>query len=270
VFSEDFLGADVVFPALHGKYGEDGTVQGLCEVLNIPYVGCGVLSSAVCLDKPVSKRLAAGVRGLGQVEFLEIHSDELKRFDDFELRVSGGIGYPCFVKPVTTGSSCGISKVCNKDELFKALSYASEFEHRLMVEKAVSGRELEVGVIGNRKPIVSGVGEIVHKSGFYDYDTKYTEGAAEVIFSAKLDENKKDEIRRFALEVYRALGCEGMARVDFFMENGTNSIIFNEVNTVPGFTPTSMFHKLFAEDGIPLPKLLDKLVEFAIERVGKQ
>ncbi|MCL2702207.1 MAG: D-alanine--D-alanine ligase [Defluviitaleaceae bacterium] len=257
--------ADAVFPALHGEYGEDGTIQGLCELAGLPCVGSGMLSSAMCLDKPVSKRLAAGIGGLFRVPFLEFNASDPSRFEEIAAKVRDALGYPCFVKPVNTGSSCGISKAVNGDGLFESLRLAAGFAPRIIVEAAVKGRELEVGVLGNDSPVASGVGEIITSHGFYDYDSKYTEGAAEVVVSADIDKNIAESIRYYALEVYKIMGCRGMARVDFFLENGTNRVLFNEINTIPGFTPTSMYPKLFEHEGIPMARLVDKLVELAIE-----
>jgi len=262
-------GVDVVFPALHGEDGEDGVVQGLCRLLSTPCVGSGVLSSAICLDKPSAKRLTSFVQGLGQVRFADFDMREGVKFEEIRERVKKDVRFPCFVKPANAGSSLGISKAETENELKEAVDIAAKYHPVVMAEEMIVGRELEAGVLGNVMPIVSGVGEIVTKNGFYDYGTKYDKGGAEVIFSADLDENTKERVRGFALKVFRALKCSGMARIDFFLEDGTGRVVFNEVNTLPGFTPTSMFPGLFAEINIPIEKLVDKLVELAIEEGAK-
>lgn len=261
----DFFGempVDVVFPALHGKNGEDGSVQGVCVLADVPCVGSGILASAVCMDKPMSKKLAAGIKGLAQVEFVEFCAGE--DFDVVARKVKDNVGYPCFCKPVKAGSSRGISKVFDKEGLAAAFGEAAAHDSRIIVERAVTGRELEVGILGNDKPIASPVGEIVTDRPFYDYEAKYTEGAAQVLIPAPLDRDVEAAARALALEIYRVMGCAGMARVDFFLEDKTERLIFNEVNTIPGFTPTSMYPKLFAHMGLSLADLADKLVDFSL------
>ena len=259
---------DAVFPALHGKNGEDGCIQGLCALAGLPCVGSGPLSSAICMDKAVAKRLTSDIDGLGQVPFLTIDAAEgldTSRFHDLSRKVEGLLGYPCFCKPINTGSSRGISKIMDKSGLLQAVKRAGAHDSKLIVEQAVSGRELEVGILGNERLTVSTVGEICVRGGFYDYDAKYTDGGADIIIPASVEEQIMERVKELALKIYRTLGCAGMARVDFFMEHKTNRIIFNEINTIPGFTPTSMYPKLFARAGLSMADLIDKLVELAIE-----
>lgn len=247
---------DVVFPALHGKNGEDGAVQGLCQLLGLPVIGCGVLSSALCLDKPFSKMLTADIPGLTQVPYKLIYAgDDLSEFNEF----------PYFVKPADTGSSIAISRVNSDKELREAVMEAAKYNDRIIIEKEINGREFEVGVIGNKKLTVSCVGEVIPKNEFYDYEAKYTEGLAELVVGVDLPGDVSNRIRALAAEIFKALGCRGMARVDFFYVQETGEVIFNEVNTVPGFTETSLFHRLFDKIGISLPKLIELLIEFALE-----
>ena len=259
---------DVVFPVLHGPRGEDGTIQGLLELAGVPYVGSGVLASAVGMDKVTMKKVF-DFHGLPQVEWLgftglEWGSDS----SGLSQRVGDEIGYPCFVKPSNMGSSVGISKVEGSEELSTAVEAAAEFDRRIIIEAGVNAREIEVSVLGNEEPEVSLPGEILVSEGFYDYENKYTEGASEIAAPADLPENVIEEVQSVARTAYRAVDAAGMARVDFFLERGTNRLLLNEINTIPGFTPTSVYARLWGASGLPYEELLERLIGLALERHG--
>jgi D-alanine-D-alanine ligase len=260
---------DVVFPVLHGPYGEDGTIQGMLELAGIPYVGSGVLASAVGMDKLTMKKVFAH-HGLPQVEWLDLTRKEWE--EDRETRIEGienSIGYPCFVKPANLGSSVGIGKAENTEELGDALDTASHFDRRIIVEEGVDAREIEVSVLGNEDPDVSVPGEIlIKKEGFYDYEAKYVEGGMELLAPAPIRDETTQEIRRIASTAYEAIDAAGMARVDFFLERGTDRLLLNEINTIPGFTPTSVYAELWAASGLPYEELLDRLIQLALQRHG--
>ncbi len=253
-------GIDVVFPVLHGTFGEDGTIQGLLEMAGLPYVGSGVLASAAAMDKDVTKRLCRE-RGLPVVDYVVLFRERWEP----EL-VEERLGYPVFVKPANLGSSVGISKVREPVELEKALELAGRYDRKVIVERAVEGRELECSVLGNEEPIASAPCEIVPSREFYDYEDKYVLEAAEFHLPAKLHPEKMQEVRRLSLEAYRALGCEGMARVDFLLDEATGELFINEVNTIPGFTSISMYPKMWEHAGISYPELVDRLIALALER----
>ncbi len=253
-------GIDVVFPVLHGTFGEDGTIQGLFEMADLPYVGSGVLASAAAMDKDVTKRLCRE-RGLPVVDYVVLFRDRLEP----EL-VEERLGRPVFVKPANLGSSVGISKVREPGELGKALELAARYDRKLIVERAIEGRELECSVLGNERPMASAPCEIVPSREFYDYEDKYELDAAEFHLPAPLHPEKIQEVRRLSLEAYQALGCEGMARVDFLLEEGTGRLFINEVNTIPGFTSISMYPKMWEHAGISYPELVDRLIALALER----
>jgi D-alanine-D-alanine ligase len=258
---------DVVFPVLHGPYGEDGTIQGLLELAGIPYVGSGVLASAVGMDKLTMKKIFAH-HGLPQVEWLglirkEWEEDEESRIQDIETT----LGYPCFVKPANLGSSVGISKAGKAEELKRALDEAAKLDRRLIVEAGVDAREIEVSVLGNERAEVSVPGEIiVQKNEFYDYEAKYSEGGMELVVPADIPDGTATEVHRIARTAYEAIDAAGMARVDFFLERDTQRLLINEINTIPGFTPTSVYSRLWAASGLPYEELLDRLVQLALER----
>jgi D-alanine-D-alanine ligase len=260
---------DVVFPVLHGPYGEDGTIQGMLELAGIPYVGSGVLGSAAAMDKPTMKKIFAH-HGLPQVEWLDLTRKEWER--DREARVGEieeTLGYPCFVKPANLGSSVGIGRADDAAGLERALDAAAEFDRRLIVERGVDAREIEVSVLGNEDPEVSVPGEIlIKKEGFYDYEAKYVEGGMELVAPADVPDETADEIRRIARTAFEAIDAAGMARVDFFLERGTDRLLLNEINTIPGFTPTSVYAELWAASGLPYGDLLDRLIDLALERHG--
>lgn len=254
---------DVVFPIVHGSQGEDGSLQGMLRMANLPFVGSGVLGSAVCMDKDVSKRLLRDA-GLAVAPFLVFTRASLHRarFDD----VVAQLGLPLFVKPANMGSSVGVSKVRNADEFKRALALALEFDHKVLVEQAIVGREIECAVLGNDDPQASVCGEIVLRDDFYAYDTKYIadQGAA-VVVPADIDDAASSEVRRVALEAFRVLDCAGMARVDVFL-TPDGKVLVNEVNTLPGFTSISMYPKLWQASGMSYTGLITKLIELAQER----
>jgi D-alanine-D-alanine ligase len=258
---------DVVFPVLHGPYGEDGTIQGMLELAGVPYVGSGVLASAVGMDKLTMKKSFA-YHGLPQVEWLGLTRKDWEEDGDGWVRhVEASLGFPCFVKPANLGSSVGIGKATNAVELRSALDAAARLDRRLIVEAGVDAREIEVSVLGNEKVEVSVPGEIlVKKNEFYDYEAKYAEGGMELVVPAKIPDETADELRRIARTAYEAIDAAGMARVDFFLERATDRLLINEINTIPGFTSTSVYSRLWAATGLPYEELLDRLVQLAIER----
>ncbi len=258
--------ADVVFPALHGPFGEDGTVQGLLECLDLPYVGAGVLASALCMDKVMFKGVMANA-GVPQVDYRAVTVDRFRRARDDVLAEIGQLGAVVFVKPARLGSSVGIARVDAARQLPPALERAFEHDPLVIVEAAASGLEVECSVLGNREPIASQPGEILlaaGESGWYDYETKYTPGAMRLIVPARVPGHVAERIRELALRAFVITGCAGLARVDFFVVGET--VLLNELNTMPGFTETSVYGSLFAASGIPYPQLLHRLVELALER----
>jgi D-alanine-D-alanine ligase len=257
---------DVIFPVLHGPMGEDGTVQGLFELAGLPYVGAGVMASAVAMDKSTCKQLLAQA-GIPQAAWLTVLRKEWERFPDaIAADVERELGYPCFVKPANLGSSVGISKVHTAGDLPRAMTEAGLHDRKIVIETGVNGRELEVSVLGNDEPIASAIGEVVPGSEFYDYEAKYVLDNSALIIPADIPDEAADEIRAVAARAFRVLDCAGMARVDFFLEHDTGRVLLNEVNTIPGFTAISMYPKLWEASGIPLPELVDRLVQLAIER----
>jgi len=260
---------DVVFPVLHGPYGEDGTIQGMLELADIPYVGSGVLGSAAAMDKPTMKKIFVH-HGLPQVEWLGLTRKQWEREREASIRqIEDALGYPCFVKPANLGSSVGIGRAADPGELASALDAAAGFDRRLIVERSVDAREIEVSVLGNEDPEVSVPGEIiVKKEGFYDYEAKYVEGGMELVVPAEIPDETEAEVRRVARVAYEAVDAAGMARVDFFLERGTERLLLNEINTIPGFTPTSVYAELWAASGLPYEDLLDRLIDLALERHG--
>lgn len=257
---------DVVFPLLHGTYGEDGTLQGLLEMANIPYVGAGVLASAVGMDKALMKKVFAQ-EGLPQCvyrHFTRAQWEKDKPFFLMEIEVA--IGYPCFVKPANLGSSVGISKAKNRDELTKAIQIAFKYDRKVVVEEAVDAREVEVGVLGNDQPAASVPGEIIPSSEFYDYKAKYTDGQSSLVIPAELTPEQTEELRELAVRAFLAVDGSGLSRVDFFVGKADGRILINEINTMPGFTPFSMYPLLWKESGKPYRELLDDLIRLALER----
>jgi D-alanine-D-alanine ligase len=259
-------GVDVVFPVLHGPFGEDGTVQGLLECLDVPYVGAGVLASAVCMDKVMFKELMAHA-GLPQVDYRAVRAEELASDRSGVLARLEGLGLPVFVKPARLGSSVGIVRVGAAEEMAGALATAFEYDGLAIVEAAARGLEVECSVLGNGDPIASEPGEIVlaaGETGWYDYEAKYTEGGMQLIVPARISPWVRERIQEMAIEAFQRAGCSGLARVDFFIEG--ERVLLNELNTMPGFTATSVFASLFEASGVPYAELLDRLVQLAFER----
>jgi D-alanine-D-alanine ligase len=253
----------VVLPLLHGPHGEDGTVQGLLELAGVPYVGSGVLSSALCMDKLKAKEVLAA-RGLPQVAWTSLRDTEL---DGAAGAVAAArLAYPLFAKPANLGSSVGVSKVHGPAELDEALALAASYDEWIVIEQGVDAREIEVAVLGNAAPRASVPGEIVSSHEFYDYDDKYVDGTSELLVPAPLHDPVTAEVRALAVDAFRALRCDGMARVDFFYEENGRGFLINEVNTIPGFTPISMYPKLWEASGLAYPQLIDELVRLAVER----
>jgi len=258
--------AKVFFPVLHGTFGEDGTIQGLLELANVPYVGAGVLASASGMDKVAMKRIFAQA-GLPQVNFLAYLRREIKAEPQ---RLAGEIeeklGYPCFVKPANLGSSVGVSKAVDREGLFAALAKAARYDRKIIVEQGVNARELEVSVLGNDNPQVSLPGEIIPCNEFYDYKAKYIDDRSALVIPAEISPEQVRTIQELARKAYLALDCSGLARVDFFLTKDTQEILINEINTLPGFTNISMYPKLWEHSGLPIDKLVVQLVELAFER----
>jgi D-alanine-D-alanine ligase len=263
------LALDVVFPVLHGPYGEDGTVQGLLELANVPYVGAGVLASAVGMDKAAAKLIFAA-RGLPLARYLVVLRNEwMAAPARIANDVTRQLGYPVFVKPANLGSSVGISKAKSEAALPAAIDTAAEFDRKIVIEAAVpNAREIEVAVLGNDDPETSVPGEIIPSPSreFYDYQAKYLDDDSRVIIPAALPPDVASDIKRLAVDVFRAVDCAGMARVDFLMDGGTGTLYVNEINTIPGFTTISMYSKMWAASGVPYPELLDRLITLARER----
>ena len=261
------LGLDVLFPVLHGPYGEDGTVQGLLELANVPYVGAGVLASAVGMDKAVMKVVFAA-NGLPTPDHVVVMRREwLARPDAAIDRVLSRFALPVFVKPANLGSSVGISKAKDASGLRDAIALAAEFDRKVVVEAAVPrAREIEVAVLGNDEPEASVPGEIIPSREFYDYEAKYLDDGSKLVIPAALDAAHTAEIRRLSIEAFRAVDAAGMARVDFLVDGGSGEIWLNEINTIPGFTTISMFSKLWAATGVDYPTLLERLIQLALDR----
>jgi D-alanine-D-alanine ligase len=246
---------DVVLPVLHGPFGEDGTVQGLLELAGVPYVGAGVAASALCMDKDLCKAVLRD-RGIAVARNVTVRNGDAPEHP---------FSYPVFVKPARLGSSVGISKVRSEDELAQALELARRHDDKVLIEEEVTGTEVECGVLGNREPIASVVGEIVAHADWYDYAAKYDEGGMDLLIPARVPEEAAERVQEVAVESFIATECEGMARIDFFVRPD-GEVVVNEINTIPGFTSTSVYAKLFEASGIPYSELLDRLVDLALER----
>ncbi len=251
---------DVVFLAMHGKYGEDGTIQGLLELANIPYVGANVLSSAICMDKAFTKIIVENI-GINQAKFKIITKNDLLDTNEIEEE----IGYPCYIKPANGGSSIGVTKAEDLKSLKDAIDLAFKYDNKIIIEKNIIGREVECAILGNDEPkTASKIGEII-TDGYYDFDAKYKNDKDNTCFLENIEEDALKQIKNNAIKIFKALDVKGLARVDFFIENSTGRIIFNEINTLPGFTDISMYYKLFKEDGMSLTKLIDTLINLAFE-----
>ncbi len=257
---------DVVFPALHGTYGEDGTIQGLLDMANVPYVGAGVLGSSVGMDKDVMKRLLqhAGLPVVAFRTFLDYQWQSQP--ERAQQAIERELGYPCFVKPANLGSSVGISKVKHREALQPAIELAAQYDRKVVVEQGLDVREIECSVLGNDQPQASVPGEIVPSHEFYDYDAKYLDESSRLLIPAPLDKPQARLVQELAIQTFLVTECSGLARVDFFLEKSSGKIYVNEINTLPGFTSISMYPKLWEATGVPYDELIDKLIQLAIER----
>lgn len=256
---------DVAFPVLHGENGEDGSVQGLLQLAGIPCVGPGVAASAVAMDKTLTK-LVMDNAGIPQADWLLVYGSELSsRMDSVLDAVEARFSYPVFVKPAGTGSSVGVSKASDRNSLSSALTHASVYDEKILVEEFINGREIEVAVMGNDSPVASVCGEIDSGAEFYDYDAKYVTDTSVAYIPARIAEAVEEQVRELAVKAYSAVGCRGLSRVDFFVTYDDGRIVFNEINTLPGFTSISMYPKLFSASGIPYEQLIDELLRLAME-----
>jgi D-alanine-D-alanine ligase len=258
---------DIIFPVLHGPYGEDGAVQGMLEMANIPYVGSGVMASAVGMDKTIAKQLFSQA-GLRQTAYQVVLRKRWQRDPAAGLEhIEHTLRYPLFVKPANLGSSIGVSKVCNRHELVGAIDLACRYDRKVLVEQAVgNAREIEVSVLGNDDPIVSIPGEIVPGNEFYDYAAKYLDDNSDLLIPAPISDELAREVQEMALAAFQTADCAGLARVDFLLDNATQKVYLNEINTMPGFTRISMYPKLWEASGLPYPELVSRLIDLAIER----
>ncbi len=268
---------DVIFPVLHGIYGEDGTIQGLLELIKKPYVGCGVLSSSLCMDKAYSKFIFENA-GIDQAKYLylkkykdkyiyidKMFNEKIISINELKQLVANELKFPVFIKPSNSGSSIGIKQAKNEDELEKYIEYAGKFDNKILIEEKIIGRELECAVLGNEEILVSGIGEILSAEDFYSYDAKYKNNESKTIIPAQIEESIKEKIREIAKKAYKVVDCKGLARVDFFVKDRTNKIKIIEINTMPGFTQISMYPKLWEQEGIKYKELLDRLINLALE-----
>ena len=256
---------DVVFPVLHGENGEDGAMQGLLQMAGIPYVGPHVSASAVAMDKTLTKLVMDNV-GIPQAAWQLVRNSDLKKdMDEILNTVEKKFSYPVFVKPAGTGSSVGVSKASDRMQLKAALQKAGSFDEKILVEEFIDGHEVEIAVLGNERPVASVVGEIDSGAEFYDYDAKYVSDTSVAYIPARVPEAVSEELREKAVKVFRAIGCRGLSRVDFFVTYKDNRVVFNEINTLPGFTSISMYPKLFVASGIPYGELIDRLLQLAME-----
>ncbi len=256
---------DVAFPALHGLYGEDGTIQGLFELAGIPYVGCGVLASAVSMDKLYTKQIVDRLN-IRQAKYVAVYRNELGKMDQCVAAVEEQFSYPVFVKPSNAGSSCGITKAHNRNELEKGLKEASRHDYKILVEETITGRELECAVLGGDEPKASGVGEILAAAEFYDYDAKYNNEASKTVLNPVLPVGVAEKIGEAAVQIFKAVDGYGLARVDFFYDTVKKEVVFNEINTLPGFTSISMYPMLWEEKGMSKAALVDQLIDLAFCR----
>jgi D-alanine-D-alanine ligase len=260
----DPIPLDVVFPVLHGTFGEDGTIQGLLDLAGIPYVGAGVLASSAGMDKAVMKAVFRDA-GLPGCRWVLVHPDR-EPPDEVRARVAEQLGFPCFVKPCNLGSSVGVAKARTVDELAAAVAQAADYDPRVIVEEAIDARELECGVLGNARAEASVVGELIPSHDFYDYVDKYVDGQARSVIPAEIPADVAQAVRDLAVRAFAAVDGSGLARVDFFLERRTGRLLLNEINTMPGFTAASMYPLLWEASGVPLPALVDRLVNLAFER----
>jgi D-alanine-D-alanine ligase len=257
---------DVVFPVLHGTYGEDGTIQGLLEMADLAYVGAGVLGSALGMDKAIFKDVMH-THNIPVVEFTTVNRKELQsNMDNVLDRAEKVASYPLFVKPVNLGSSVGVSKCNNRSDLLEGLLEAARYDRRVLVERGINGREIEVSVLGNDEPIASTPGEIIPADEFYSYEAKYYDDRSQLLIPAPISDEMAQKVQRIAIAAYKAVDCAGMARADFLLDKDSDELFLNEINTIPGFTQISMYPKLWNASGIGYPQLVDRLIELALER----
>lgn len=256
---------DLIFPVLHGENGEDGTIQGLFEIAGIPYVGCGVCAAATSMDKSVTKLIAA-TTGVRQANWLTLTRRSYQKDPSAMCeKIKQTLDYPVFIKPCSTGSSVGVSKAKNDSELSAALEQAFRFDRKILAEEFIDGREVEVAVLGNDDAKAATAGEIDAGAEFYDYETKYVTSTSRAYIPARISDETNEKVRRYAVKIFRALGCTGLSRVDFFVTRDTEDIVFNEINTLPGFTSISMYPKMWDADGLPFSALIDRVIDLALE-----
>ena len=258
-----FVHLDVIFPVLHGLYGEDGTVQGLFKLAGIPFVGCGLFASAAGMDKLYTK-IIVDTLGIRQAKYVPVYKEELPKMDEVVARVESALEYPVFVKPSRAGSSKGVNKAANREQLKSALVEAADNDRKILVEETIIGREVECAVLGNLDVKASGVGEILSADEFYDFDAKYYNSESKTLVDPPMPENMREQIREDAVKIFMALDGRGLSRVDFFLTE--SGVVFNEINTLPGFTAISMYPMLWEAQGIPKKELVQKLIDLAFER----
>lgn len=257
---------DVVFPVMHGMYGEDGTIQGLCKLVELPCVGPSIMSSAVCMDKVYTKYVLENF-GVKQAAYVVVNAHEyIKNKEEILKRIEEKLGYSVFIKPSNSGSSVGISKAHNREELEKGLEVALKFDRKILVEESINAREIEVAVLGNDEPVAAIPGEIIPANEFYDYEAKYSNAESKLLIPAALSEEKLQIVKEEAIKIYKILDCAGMSRVDFLVDKATEEIYLNEVNTLPGFTKISMYPKMWQASGKTYSQLITELIELAVER----
>ncbi len=271
VFKDDTFGAvDIFFPVMHGTFGEDGTIQGFFEMLDKPYVGCGVAASAVAMDKAIAKILFTS-ESIPVVEGITFNRSDVKKIDACVELLESKFAYPVFVKPANMGSSVGISKAHDRIEFQNAIAEAAKYDNKILAEKFISAKEIEVAVLGNDEPQASCVGHIIPCNEFYDYEAKYLSGDdSKIVIPAPLSERLTEQIKQYAIQAFKVIGGSGLSRVDFFVEEGTDNIYLNEINTMPGFTNISMYSKLWDASGIAYGELVEKLIELGFERYNSR
>ena len=264
--SGEIIKIDVCFPVLHGPFGEDGSVQGIFEMASIPYVGCGVMASSIAMDKAMFKKVM-DFEGIPQVEYVSVRAFEFEKSEENVINmVEGSLDYPVFTKPANMGSSVGISKASNADELATGIREALRYDSKVVIEQGIDAREIEVAVLGNEVIMASVPGEVLSCKDFYDYEAKYLANSSKTIIPAQLRADVSSDIRDMAIKAFRAIDGSGISRIDFFIEKGTNSIYLNEINTMPGFTKISMYPKLWDASELPYKKLIDELIQLAIKK----
>ena len=265
-YKESDVVPEIIFPLLHGAYGEDGTVQGLFEIADIPYVGCGVLASSLALDKDIVKRLWAG-EGLPVTPWITVRTRDIAvNLSGVRIAAEKAFGYPMFSKPANLGSSVGVHKIHDAMEFDDALRDSAQYDRKVLIEKGIDAREIECAILGNDNPMASVTGEVISGGEFYDYDAKYVRNESRLEIPADIDGEKAEEIKMLAIRAFQAIDGTGLARVDFFMEKKTGKIWINEINTMPGFTPISMYAKLWAESGVPFTELVHRLIRLGKDR----